>query len=265
MPSVPALVFDIETIPDAAGLRRIAAADDPAAQGDDATVVQGALDRRREATGREFLPHHLHRVIAIGCVFRSGDDVRVRCLGDAGDDEGRLINDFFRTIERYTPQLISWNGSGFDLPVLHYRALVHGVRAPRYWENGDVDREFRFNNYLSRYHSRHLALMDVLAGYTGRANAPLDDLARICGFPGKLGMDGAEVWPAWQRGELDRIRDYCETDVANTWLLYCRFRLMTGHLTTDEYGDEIHLFRERLAGLAGEHWRRYLAAWPESA
>lgn len=258
----PSLVFDIETIPDAAGLRRVAPSDETLASLDDVALVRAVTDRRREATGRDFLPHHLHRVVAIGCVFRNGDEVRVRCLGEPADDESRLINDFFRTIERYTPQLVSWNGSGFDLPVLHYRALIHGIRAPRYWESGDGDRDFRFNNYLSRYHTRHLDLMDVLAGYTGRANAPLDDLARLCGFPGKLGMDGAEVWPAWQRGDIGRIRDYCETDVANTWLLFCRFRLMTGRLTADEYADEVHLLRDRLTGLPGEHWQQYVAAWP---
>jgi 3'-5' exonuclease len=262
----PSLVFDIETIPDTAGLRLAwsLGGSGPDAL-DDAAVAQAALDRRREATGRDFLPHHLHRVVAIGCVFRNGDDVRIRCLGEPGDDERRLINDFFRAIERYTPQLVSWNGSGFDLPVLHYRALIHGIRAPRYWDHGEIDRDFRFNNYLSRFHSRHLDLMDVLAGYTGRANAPLDELARLCGLPGKLGMDGSQVWPAWQRGEIGRIRDYCETDVANTWLLFCRFRLMNGQLTSAEYADEVRLFRDRISALAGDHWREYLAAWPQPA
>jgi predicted PolB exonuclease-like 3'-5' exonuclease len=104
--------------------------------------------------------------------------------------------------------------------------------------------------------------MDVLAGYTGRANAPLDELARLCGLPGKLGMDGSQVWPAWQRGEIGRIRDYCETDVANTWLLFCRFRLMNGQLTSAEYVDEVRLFRDRISALAGDHWREYLSAWP---
>ena len=210
----PSLVFDIETIPDTAGLRLAwsLGGSGPDAL-DDAAVAQAALDRRREATGRDFLPHHLHRIVAIGCVFRNGDDVRIRCLGEPGDDERRLINDFFRAIERYKPQLVSWNGGGFDLPVLHYRALIHGMRAPRYWDHGETDRDFRFNNYLSRFHSRHLDLMDVLAGYTGRANAPLDELARLCGLPGKLGMDGSQVWPAWQRGR-DRtdprlLRDRC--------------------------------------------------------
>jgi predicted PolB exonuclease-like 3'-5' exonuclease len=186
----------------------------------------------------------------------------VRSLGTPQDDEPRLIQDFFRTIERYKPQLVSWNGGGFDLPVLHYRAMVHGVVSARYWETGERDRDFRYNNYLNRYHSRHLDLMDLLAMFTNRANAPLDEMARLCGFPGKLGMDGSKVWDAWRQGQVASIRDYCETDVANTWLLYCRFLLINGQLSPDEYQGEIALFRETIGKLPGAHWAEYLAAWP---
>ncbi len=128
-------------------------------------------------------------------------------------------------------RLVSWNGSGFDLPVLHYRGLIHGVQCARYWDQGEDDKEFKWNNYISRYHSRHLDLMDLLAMYTGRANAPLDELAKLIGFPGKLGMDGSQVWEAYQQGRLDEIRNYCETDVANTYLVFARFQLMRGVLT----------------------------------
>jgi len=255
----PSLVFDIETIPDVAGLR---AAWDLADLPSDEAVAEAAFERRRLKVGHDFLPHHLHRVVAISCVFRDADGVRVRSLGAPQDDEAKLIQDFFRTVDRYKPQIVSWNGGGFDLPVLNYRAMIHGVRCPRYWETGDNDREFRYNNYLNRYHGRHLDLMDLLAMFTGRANAPLDEMARLCGFPGKLGMDGSKVWQAWRDGQIASIRDYCETDVANTWLLYCRFQLINGRLSQEEYQGEISLFRETIAGLQGAHWAEYLAAWP---
>jgi len=255
----PVLVFDIETVPDALGLRRINGWDESVS---DAAVAQRAFAARLEKTGREFLPLHLQRVIAISCIFRDDDGLRVRSLGAEQDGEAKLVQDFFRTLEKYTPQLVSWNGGGFDLPVLHYRALIHGVSAARYWELGDDDREFRYNNYISRYHARHLDLMDLLAMYQGRANAPLDELARLCGFPGKLGMDGSQVWDAYQAGRLSEIRAYCETDVMNTWLLYCRFQLMRGALTQASYAAEIALARLTLGGSPESHWRQYLAAWP---
>ena len=141
------------------------------------------------------------------------------------EPEAALIQRFFDGIEKYTPQLVSWNGGGFDLPVLHYRSLVHGVQAQRYWEMGEEDREFKWNNYISRYHTRHLDLMDLLSLYQPRASAPLDEMAQLLGFPGKLGMGGSQVWEAFQRGEIAAIRNYCETDVVNTYLVFLRFQL----------------------------------------
>lgn len=255
---IPVLVFDIETIPDVAGLRAL---NDCPSSMSDAEVAEAAFAARREKSGSDFLPHHLHRIAAISCVFRDDDGFRVRSLGNLEDLEPKLVHDFFRIIDKYTPQLVSWNGGGFDLPVLHYRAMINGVTASRYWEMGDEDRDFKWNNYLSRYHTRHLDLMDLLAMYTGRANAPLDDLAKLCGFPGKLGVDGSQVWALYQEGRLSEIRDYCETDVVNTYLVYCRFLLMRGAMTKTAYEAEVALVRSSLGALDGPHWKEYLAAW----
>ena len=182
-------------------------------------------------------------------------------IGEAADAEPELIRRFFDGIERYTPQLVSWNGSGFDLPVLKHRALIHGVPAARYWDWGDENRDFKFNNYLSRYHTRHLDLMDVLAMYQPRANAGLDAMARLCGFPGKLGMDGSEVAAAVAAGRIADVRSYCECDVLNTYLVYQRFRLMRGEFDADDYAREIALVRERIAASGAPHWREFIERW----
>jgi predicted PolB exonuclease-like 3'-5' exonuclease len=253
----PTLVFDLETIPDVQGLRRIHGQSELS----DDEVVEKAFAERQAKTGSTFLPHHLHKIAVIGCVFRDDNGFRVKCLGQADDPESSLIQAFFKTVDRYTPRLVSWNGSGFDLPVLHYRSLIHGVVAERYWDTGQENRDFKYNNYLSRYHERHTDLMDVLAKYGGRANAPLDELAKLCGFPGKLGMDGSQVWHAWRDGQAEAVRAYCETDVVNTWLIDCRFRLMRGELTPQAYESEIDLVKTHLASLDAPHWREYLSAW----
>jgi hypothetical protein len=254
----PVLVFDLETIPDVSGLRTLLGSD---AALSDAEVAAQAFAARREKTGSDFLQHHLHRVAAISCVFRDDEGFRVRSLGSLDDAEPKLIQDFYRIVERYTPQLVSWNGGGFDLPVLNYRALIHGINAARFWEMGDEDRDFKWNNYLSRYHTRHLDLMDHLAMYTGRANAPLDDLAKLCGFPGKMGVDGSQVWSLYQEGRLQEIRDYCETDVVNNYLVYCRYQLLRGRLARDAYDTEIALVRTSLQNIDAPHWRDYLSMW----
>jgi len=104
--------------------------------------------------------------------------------------------------------------------------------------------------------------MDLLAMYQPRASAPLDDLSRLAGFAGKLGMDGARVWDAYLAGQLEQIRNYCETDVVNTYLLFNRFQKMRGVLTSEQHRAEETLVRETLAHLPAPHWKAYLAAWP---
>ncbi len=257
----PTLVFDIETVPDIAGLRILHGLDERVS---DAEVAEMAFQQRRQATGSDFIQHHLQRVVAISCVLREGDHFKVWSLGEADEDEGSLVQRFFDGIDKYTPQLVSWNGGAFDLPVLHYRGLIHGVQCARYWEMGEDDRDFKWNNYINRYHLRHLDLMDLLAMYTGRANAPLDDMARLIGFPGKQGLDGSQVWEAYQQGKLDEIRNYCETDVVNTYLVYLRFQMMRGLLSREGYRKECDLVRGELVKLHLPHWHAFLAAWPQS-
>jgi 3'-5' exonuclease len=266
MPPWPVLAFDIETIPDIAGLRALRGMD---ASIDEASVYAAEIAERKERGKSDFMPLHLQRVLVISCVFRNAEGLRVHSIVDRESDgasqEGRVVQSFFNLVERHAPQLVSWNGGGFDLPVLHYRGMRHGVVASKYWDMGEDDREYRWNNYISRYHTRHLDLMDLLALYQPRGNAPLDAMAKLCGFPGKLGMDGSQVYPAYLEGRRDEIRRYCETDVMNTYLLYCRFQKMRGGFTESEYEREMALVRETLGAIDESHWREYLAAWPATA
>jgi len=254
----PILAFDIETVPDTDGLRRLHGLG-PAIP--DREVADMAFQRRRQQAGHDFLPVHLHRVVAVSCALREGDGFRVWSLGDPGEPEGALIQRFYDGIDKFTPQLVSWNGGGFDLPVLNHRGLLHGVRAARFWELGDEDRDFRYNNYIGRYHTRHLDLMDLLGLYQSRV--PLDEIAQLAGLPGKIGMHGSAVWDAFGRGEIDAIRRYCEADVTNTYLLYLRFQLMRGLMTPERYRRECGIVRDALARSVGEHWKEFLAGWKE--
>lgn len=253
------LVFDIETVPDVEAGRRLYGLDGLS----DADVANAMFHLRRQENGSDFLRLHVQRVVAISAVLRRGDSLKVWSLGEPESPEKELIQRFFDGVERFSPTLVSWNGGGFDLPVLHYRALLHGVQAPRYWETGDEDPGFRFNNYLSRYHYRHTDLMDVLSGYQGRACAPLDEIATMLGFPGKMGMSGAKVWDAFLAGDIVGIRNYCETDVLNTWLVYLRFELMRGRLTPEGYELELQRVRDMLASDERPHLKEFLVRWSE--
>ncbi len=258
MAGMNVFAFDIETVPDVEGGRRLLGLDGL----DDSQVAEAMLaTRRAETGGSDFLRLHLHRVAVISVAARIGDRFRVFSIGDADTGEGEIIQRFFDGLERYVPRLVSWNGGGFDLPVLHYRGMIHGVSARQYFETGDGDRTFRFDNYLNRFHERHTDLMDVLAGFQPRANAPLDEMATLCGFPGKMGMSGDQVRARIEAGDYDAVRNYCETDVLNTYLLYLRYELLRARLDQDGYAAACEQVRESLAAEDQPHLNEFLAAW----
>jgi hypothetical protein len=255
------LVFDIETVPDTDLGRRLYGLSNLS----DEHVGQIMFAKRREETGSEFLSHEQHKVVAISVAMRSRDSLKLWSLGEELSPEKHLIERFFDGLDRFTPDIVSWNGSGFDLPVLHYRSLLHGVTAARYWETGDNDSSFRYSNYLSRFHWRHIDLMDVLSGFQGRGRASLDDVAALLGFPGKAGMHGSQVWETYLKGDLKRIRDYCETDVLNTYLIYLRFELLRGHLSPVEHAAEVARVRKLLHDSGAAHLQEFAAAWRAEA
>src|SRR2546421_3569026 len=230
----PILAFDIETVPDCSGLRLLhnLPADLP-----DADVAEIAFQKRRVQTGNDFLPTHLHRIVVISCALRNEDGVRVFSIGEPEVSEALAIQRFFEGINKYVPQIVSWNGRNFDLPVLVARGLIHGVAAACFWDTGKDNQDFRWSNYLNRFHDRHVDLMDILSIYGGRGS-PLDEISRLSGFPGKLGVGGGAVWESYRAGAITSIRDYCEADCVNTYLLYLRFRLMRCALSREQYDAE---------------------------
>ena len=247
----PVLAFDIETVPDVAGIRKLY---DLPADLPDAEVAEIAFQKRRTQSGSDFLPPHLQKVVVISCVLRSDEGLRIFSLEGA---EPESIRRFYDGIEKYVPQLVSWNGGGFDLPVLNYRALLHGISAKKFWEPGR-------NNYYGRYQDLHLDLMDVLAMYQPRNNVPLDQIAQLAGLPGKIGVGGAAVWATYLAGDLAKIRDYCEADTANTYLLYLRFQLLRGIFSRDLFEKEANILKEHLKSQNKPHWREFLERWTDT-
>jgi predicted PolB exonuclease-like 3'-5' exonuclease len=254
---MPTLVFDIETVPDTDLGRRLYGLEGI----NDEDVAKAMAFRQLQENGSEFLPVFQQRVVAISVVLRQEESLQIWSLGTPESSERELVQRFFDGIERFMPELVSWNGGGFDLPVLHYRALLHGVQSPRYWDIGDGEREFRFNNYLARFHWRHIDLMDVLSGFQTRARAGLSDIAVMLGFPGKMGFDGSQVWETWLAGGINRIREYCETDVLNAYLIYLRLQLIRGILDEAGLATEFDRVRRLLDESEAPHLRAFLAAW----
>lgn len=236
------LVFDIETIPDLESGRKLYHLESLS----DADTLSAMQMLRRIKSGTDFFPHYLQKIVAISLVLEQNNKIKVWSLGDESSSEKDLIQRFFHGIDKYTPTLVSWNGSGFDLPVLHYRSLYHSIPAPTYWDTGEIKSDFKWNNYLNRFHNRHMDLMDILAAYQSKAYAPLDDIAVLLGFPGKMGMKGDQVYDAYQAGNLMQIRNYCETDVLNTYCVYLRFEQIRGNLSSLIYQNSLQNLKQYL-------------------
>ena len=258
------LVFNIETIPDIEGGQLI-----NSLQGlDDKSTAKALFHLRKQQSGSSELPLYLQRITSISVIYRGmsddmGHEVSVKSLGDENSTEAELLKLFFEKIEERTPTIVSWNGSSFDLPVIHYRALKNKVSAPGYWEKGSNNNSFRDDNYLSRYHDRHTDLMDVLSSYNESAGAPLNDIALMLGFPGNQTMDTAQVWNEFMQGNMKTIRNYGEIVVINNYLIYLRFQLIRGEINEEELDQELALLRETLSHSNQLHLQEFSQAWEQ--
>lgn len=229
------IVWDIETVPD---LKGFAAASDIEGKSD---------DEIREAIGDGFPKLIFHSIICIGALIAEHYDsawhVRVTGAPHIGErSEKELIESFVSRIAELEPQLVTFNGSSFDLPVLRYRAMVHQVAAPGLFARP----------YFNRYTDDALDLCDVLASYNSRARGTLHEICRVFGLPGKgEGISGAMVDSYYRDGRLKEIAEYCETDVINTYRLWLRYQLFRGGLTSEQFKASerdlgVHI-RERIA------------------
>ena len=256
------LVLDIETVPDPEIGRGLYGLEDL----DEGEVMRAMLHHYQQRTGLEFLPPIQHKVVAIGVVLRNDEGVRPLVLGDEDAKESELIMRFFRGLGHYVPDLVTWNGAAFDLPVLNFRALRHEVQAKNYWETGVNDRAFRFNNYLSRFHWRHTDLMDALSGFQGRGRPSLREACALLGLPGKNLMEGSSVMDAYLEGRIGDIRRYCLEDALNTYLVSIHFDYLRGNLSQDSLDDEYGLLIDVLKASGEQHlaeFARKLEAEPE--
>lgn len=242
------LTFKIETVPDVELGKRLYDLHD--LSDEDVTRVMIAKCREQEGPDGK-LALHMQRIAAISALYRDDDSIKVWSLGDVKSNEKHLIQHFFAGIEKYTPTLVSWNGSRHDLPVIHYRALKYGISSKIYW-----DKE---NNYHGRFHSRHVDLMDTLSGHQQPGLAPLNEIALMLDLPASSSNDTAES------GDIDLLRQQCETDVLNIWLVYLHWLHLTTALDDAGLANECQVVKESLLQENLPHLTEYLKAWNEKS
>ncbi len=262
------VAFDLETVPDPDLGRQLY---DFA--GDDLAVMQSMLDRRLAETGERssFLAPPFHRVVCVSVAEWDSERSRFRLASLAGTEVEQLDAFWGLFAGSPEPRLVSWNGRGFDLPVLQYRSMYHGRQAPRFHRAGGEESPVRRQlgrGYLDRFDSLHVDLMDVLAGQGASSRVRLDDWSRILGLPGKTVTSGSEVFRHFAAGEFDLIAEYCELDALSTFLAYLVYAHHRGELSDQMLGRIVDTVRSQLAGdpraevaafdRALEHWPRFL-------
>lgn len=230
------LIFDIETVPD----KKVWAP--PSTEETTPAVVasNGTLPgtteppappkrRSRKRTEDPFAPLYAHSPVAIGYVWLY-DNLDVQAMGVVGassfPNETELLRAWSTFVGQNVPTLVSYNGRGFDLPVLSLRALRFGV--PFAWNNKEV---------RHRYGEAHIDLFDQVIehGAIQKAGFSLDTMAVLIGLPGKGEMDGSKIASLIANGEAKKVEAYCQADCAKTAFLFMRYMLLRGRITLEEY------------------------------
>lgn len=261
------LVFDLETVPDIDLAKKMWPEQTASLTPEETVEYIYAHHRALSSTGSDFPRPSFHKIVAIGCLladiehedgFETYHFRKLGCIGEETDDEATLLQKFFDFGAREGLRLVSFNGLGFDVPVLKLRALHHHI--PARW----------FMNHLTskwdNYHSKnalayHADLAEMFGSF--RAMPKLDEVCTLAGLPGKLDVSGAKVYEMHLRGEMQGIRDYCETDVLNTYLLYLYHQQLGGLLPTEMLQDEFAKVREYCEKERSKrhHLGQFLDAW----
>jgi 3'-5' exonuclease len=231
MPEQSIIVWDLETVPDLAAAARMLDLGDAS----EAEV--------REVLGSGFPKHPLHKIACIGALIASRrlEGWQVDALGapHIGErSEANLISNFIEKIGQLRPQLITFNGHSFDLPVLRYRAMVNRISA------GGL----HARQYFRRYTDDALDLCDVLGSYAPGGKVKLDEVSKILGLTGKPdGIDGSRVDEMVHAGQIEEVSRYCETDVVNTYRVWLVYELFRGAITAKELDWSEAQIREYVA------------------
>ena len=207
-----------------------------------------AMEIFKEKTGSEFLPVCFHRVVSISAVMADGFGRFLRVSTLDGESERDKIAKFLTFIEDFNPRLVSFNGRGFDLPMIMARAMCYDLSAAAYFETNDRDNnKSKWENYRSRYDGRfHLDLLDHISDFGAVRGLKLDHICASVGLPGKYDVHGDQVLQLYYAGEQAKIDEYCRSDVLNTYWLFLKYELLRGKITKDDYLNYIAVMGEFL-------------------
>jgi polysaccharide biosynthesis protein len=237
-------VFDCETIPDVPLLRQIYGF-----SGSDLEVSKAAFEMQKNSTGSEFLPVMFHRVVAISAVMADEFGRFLRVSTMKGENECEILNKFIGFINQHNPRLVSFNGRGFDIPMILVRAMRYNIAFGSFYEveNKELGKGKWDGNYRDRYSGKFsFDLLDHISEFGSVRGLKLDTLCASLNLPGKYDVHGDQVTDMFYAGKIDKINEYCESDTLNTYWLFLKYELLRGNLTLDDYANYLSVMSEFL-------------------
>lgn len=247
------LVLDTESVPDGKLLGLVKYKEDGLSPEEAVTRAQ-AEARERSATNSDFLPFAFQYPVAV-CVVRVASDFSLQAITqiDAPTYRPReIVKKFWMGVASYKAKLVTFNGRGFDLPLMEMAAFRYGCTGRDYFLNS----RNRFNG--------HIDLLDWMSNFgAARLAGGLDLLSKLLGKPGKMEVSGDQVYAMHQAGKSQEINDYCMFDTVDTYFVFLRTRVMTGDITLEQEHELVQRARAFLSAKTGElpGLSRYLASW----
>jgi len=236
-------IFDCETIPDTELIEKTFYL-----RGEPEAISLEAMGLQEQKSGTTFLPLPYHRVVAISAVIANHFGVFEKVNSIGGESEEEMIANFLQFIDRKNPKLVSFNGRNFDIPMLMIRAMKYNLSCPAYFEKeNQMLNKSKWDNYRYRYSDRfHVDLMDHIGEFGAARGLNLDTLCAMMDLPGKYDVSGDQVMSLFYRNELEKIREYCESDVLNTYWLYLKYELLKGNMLLEDYLQNLDIMRQKL-------------------
>lgn len=256
-------VFDIETIPDINILYNLT--------GSKSIDIQ---EKRKEleqyhievSGGNPFPRQPFHEIVSISMLIADIEkkdgyeyytNLKLGTLSRTNLTEQEIVEKFFNYLCIYLPKIVSYNGKVFDMPVLKYRAMKYGISVENLFKTGD-----KWNNYHQKFSKDwHCDLIEVLSDFGTSAKCKMNEVCSILGIPGKFGTDGSQVSELFDNKELQKIDNYCETDVANTYLIYLNYCLLSGIITKESFYKLNKDFIDFLSEKNKIHYKEFLSEW----
>lgn len=254
-------VFDIETVPDV----ELLAKDFLESDTKGIQLCQMAMTKQKEKSGSDFLPITYHRIVSIASVVSDeyGRFIKVGNFGkkeengayeDANVMEKCLLEDFLKFFNKSQPKLVSFNGRGFDLPVIMLRAMRYNLHAIAYYEqDNSAFNKSKWENYRQRFSERfHTDLLDSLGHFGLARSLKLDNVCSTLGIPGKYDMNGSDVYKIYYdevmtlNEKMTKIDEYCQSDVLNTYWVYLKYELLKGELALEDYYSILEDFCQKI-------------------